>query len=66
MSLSFNSKIKDTVEALLRKQVGLRRFICDLLESQTEAFIVDRLGGCQETHHREAGLPSPDTQRELT
>lgn len=41
MSLSFNSKIKDTVEALLRKQVGLRRFICDLLESQTEAFIVD-------------------------
>ena len=41
MSLSFNPKIKNTVEALLRKQVVLRRFIYDLLESQTEAFIVD-------------------------
>lgn len=53
------------VKALLRKQVGLR-FVYDLLEAQREAFIVDRLGACQETHPRGAGLPSTDTQRELT
>lgn len=40
MSL-FLTQSKGHTEALLRKQVGWKRFIYDLLEAQREAFIVD-------------------------
>lgn len=44
MSL-FEPRGKDMGETLLRKQVGLGRFIYNLLEAQREAFIVDSQAG---------------------